>query len=219
MILFRAENSCGFNEINAIVTPTTRGFRKILKDEDISFSLPMLDKNLVNYDLSPEKTESSDQKSTPKADDDLCKPLDDEKNFDEDDETSEWLQKMGLNQTNLKVLTVNRSNSNQENTEGIDNKPQSTILIEGGEVQALFNFLLNSKFIISQTGCLTGVPPTLISPKCFIGATLQKIKVTTTTSVLATITALPKIFSFRCNKPSLKVFRTPASPSPNIQST
>jgi hypothetical protein len=176
MVLFRAENSCGFNGINATITPTTRGLRKILKDEGITFTLPMLDKVLVN-DLTPEKNELKQESLASKTDGDLCKPSDDDKNVDEDDETSEWLQKMGLDQTNLKVLSSNRSNSNQENTDSIDNKPQSTIFIEGGDVQGLFNFLLNSKLIFSQTGSLTGVPPTLVSPKCFLGATMQKIKV------------------------------------------
>jgi hypothetical protein len=181
MVLFRAENSSGYDEINAIITPTTRGLRKILKDEGISFTVPMMDKNSTNYDLSPEKatdTNTGNKTGNSKTDVDSCKPPDDDnKNVDDDDETSEWLQKLGLDQTNLKVLSFNRSNSNQENQDNIDNKPQSTIFIEGGEVQAFFNFLLNSKFIISQTGCLTGVPPTLVSPKCFVGATMQKIKV------------------------------------------
>jgi hypothetical protein len=50
-------------------------------------------------------------------------------------------------------------------------------LIKGGDVQALFNFLLNSKTCVSNSGPLTGIPPTLLSPTTFVGATLQKIKI------------------------------------------
>ena len=43
-------------------------------------------------------------------------------------------------------------------------------------MQALFNFLLNSKTCLMNSGPLTGIPPTLIAPTTFVGASLQKIK-------------------------------------------
>ena len=41
----------------------------------------------------------------------------------------------------------------------------------------LINFLLNSTSCISSSGTLAGVPPTLLSPVAFQGATLKQLKV------------------------------------------
>jgi len=53
----------------------------------------------------------------------------------------------------------------------------SLILIEDTETQGLFNWLMNSKLCISNTGPLAGIPPTLLSPVAFHGATLRPLKV------------------------------------------
>ena len=50
-------------------------------------------------------------------------------------------------------------------------------MVSGGDVQALFNFLLNSKTCVSNSGPYSGIPPTLLSPTAFVGATLQKTKI------------------------------------------
>lgn len=50
-------------------------------------------------------------------------------------------------------------------------------MIEGLEVQALYNFLINCKSAIAQTGQLAGIPPTLLAPVAFHGATLNALKV------------------------------------------
>lgn len=59
----------------------------------------------------------------------------------------------------------------------IDNSEQSLICVEGVESQALFNFLMNCKSSVSITGHFAGIPPTLLSPVAFRGATLQSLKV------------------------------------------
>ena len=53
----------------------------------------------------------------------------------------------------------------------------SLILIEDTETQGLFNWLMNSKLCLSNTGPLAGIPPTLLSPVAFHGATLRPLKV------------------------------------------
>lgn len=50
-------------------------------------------------------------------------------------------------------------------------------MVEGVEAQALFNFLLNCKSCTATTGPLAGIPPTLLSPVAFHGATLRPNKV------------------------------------------
>ena len=53
----------------------------------------------------------------------------------------------------------------------------SLLLIEGVEIQGLFNWLLNTKLCLSSTGPLAGIPPTLFSPIAFHHATLRPLKV------------------------------------------
>lgn len=45
------------------------------------------------------------------------------------------------------------------------------------EVHALYNFLINCKTTVAITGPLAGVPPTLLAPVAFNGATLNSLKV------------------------------------------
>lgn len=59
----------------------------------------------------------------------------------------------------------------------IDNLKQSLVFVKGVETQALFNFLINCKSAIAATGALAGVPPTLLAPTAFHGATLKALKV------------------------------------------
>lgn len=59
----------------------------------------------------------------------------------------------------------------------MDNSEQSLVLVEGVEIHALFNFLINCKSATSPTGPLGGIPPTLLAPVAFHGATLNALKV------------------------------------------
>ena len=65
----------------------------------------------------------------------------------------------------------------KESYKVIDNRAESTILIMGGDCQALFNFLLNCRSCVATTGPQAGVPPTLFAPTAFQGASLQALKV------------------------------------------
>lgn len=51
------------------------------------------------------------------------------------------------------------------------------VLIEGVEVQALYNLLINCKRAVPTTGPYAGIPPTLLAPVAFHGATLCSLKV------------------------------------------
>lgn len=59
----------------------------------------------------------------------------------------------------------------------MDSSHQSLILIEGVEVNSFFNFLLNCKSTIAVTGLFAGIPPTLLAPVAFFGATLNALTV------------------------------------------
>ena len=59
----------------------------------------------------------------------------------------------------------------------LDKRPESVIKVKN--CNGLFNFLLNATFLCTPAGPLTGLPPTLLSPCSFEGATLNKNKVNT----------------------------------------
>jgi hypothetical protein len=65
----------------------------------------------------------------------------------------------------------------QDKEKEVDRTPESLIYVEGVEAQALFNFLMNCKSCTASTGPLAGVPPTLLAPVAFHGATLKSLKV------------------------------------------
>lgn len=58
-----------------------------------------------------------------------------------------------------------------------DNSERSTILIEGIEVQAFYNFLINCKSATSLTGPFAEIPPTLLAPVAFHGSSLNSLKI------------------------------------------
>ena len=59
----------------------------------------------------------------------------------------------------------------------LDKRPESVIKIKN--CNGLFNFLLNAAFLCTPSGTLTGLPPTLLSPCSFEGASLNKNKMNT----------------------------------------
>ncbi|CAI7996242.1 Protein downstream neighbor of son homolog [Geodia barretti] len=83
---------------------------------------------------------------------------------------------MGLPAQDLPRLRTQRSTLPRESR--IDNRLESAVLVEGpGSVHVLFNYLLTSKTTISTSGSHAGLPPTILSPLGFRGATLRSLKV------------------------------------------
>lgn len=62
-------------------------------------------------------------------------------------------------------------------------KKKSLVLIKGmSNCQLFINLIMNSRVCIPTSGPLSGVPPTLISPVAFQGATLKSLKLRQTKS-------------------------------------
>ncbi|KAJ9598294.1 hypothetical protein L9F63_011034, partial [Diploptera punctata] len=180
--LFRAAGILGFTDIHALLTPTTRGFRQILKEEDVEFIMPLkktskrfssdntgdtgyntLDSVLDENSISGPSTNNIDTN----ADED-----------DDDEPADEWLESMGVAAEEIQQININiESKIEYDKQREVDRTPESLIYVEGVEAQALFNFLLNCKSCIATTGPLAGVPPTLLAPVAFSGATLKSLKV------------------------------------------
>ncbi|OWF42711.1 protein downstream neighbor of son homolog [Mizuhopecten yessoensis] len=171
-VLFRASAVAGQTNLSALITPTTRGMRQSLKGEDISFTLPVLEhrKNCIN----PEKGSEVRKKQgtqTKKAEQPY---LDDEDEMiDTDEGASVWLESIGLDKKHFPSLEPNKVKIQREGFKLIDNRPESTVHVIGSDVQALYNYLLNCRSCVATSGPQAGLPPTILSPTAFKGATLK----------------------------------------------
>lgn len=117
---------------------------------------------------------------------------DDDEESDEDHE--EWMEKVGLNSKVVVNLQRNSKNAQKDSLFYFDNRPKSTLMFsESGDVQALFNYLLNSKTSMLTSGPLAGVPPTLLAPVSFIGANPQKLRLEQ--NVIKSVNANGKTFT------------------------
>lgn len=184
--LFRAAGICGVSETHALITPTTRGFRHLLKEEDVEFTMP-LKKNSVKrksvdsesgYETLDSVNSETNSQCGRKEPMDNEEGADDEKDVEEDDVSNDkWLESMGIEAAEIRRLNTVQVQQKMDKERDIDKTPESLIMVEGVEAQALFNFLLNCKSCTATTGPLAGIPPTLLAPVAFHGATLRPNKV------------------------------------------
>ncbi|XP_071820067.1 protein downstream neighbor of son homolog isoform X1 [Apostichopus japonicus] len=182
-ILFRAKHISGHGSIHALLGPTTRGFRESLKAEGITFTMPLLKDDAVKYqdphqvieEVTKPQTQDSSAlcKETNSGEEDL-KPDEEEGVVDSDDVS--WLESIGLE--NVLEIDSHREQMQTDPTVKQDNRPQSVLFVEGfANVQALYNFILNYKNIVSTVGLQAGIPPTILAPMAFHGATLTSNKI------------------------------------------
>lgn len=164
-VLFRAAGVAGLADLHALMTPTTRGLRQALRDEGITFSMPLC----ANQEQMDETVDGASQ-SPPSE----TKSDGQEENAPEE-ETVTWLESLGLSQADFPSLNTTRNKMLDESRD--DRRPRSLVFVERAETLALVNFLLNSRACVCPTGPLAGVPPTLISPVAFHGASLRSLKV------------------------------------------
>lgn len=181
--LFRAAGICGISETHALVTPTTRGFRQLLKDEDVEFTMPLKKSSIKRKSVDSESgyetldsvSETNSQTVKKEGDEEVNE---EEKDVEEDDVSNDkWLESMGIEAAEIRRLNTVQVQQKIDKERDIDKTPESLILVEGVEAQALSNFLLNCKSCTATTGPLAGIPPTLLAPVAFHGATLRPNKV------------------------------------------
>ncbi|KAM5154995.1 protein downstream neighbor of Son [Callospermophilus lateralis] len=160
-VLFRAAGFAGSNVITALISPTTRGLREAMKNEGIEFSLPLIEEN--------------DQKK--KAHGTSMGLGEEQAISDEDEEESfSWLEEMGV-QDKIKKPDIQSIKLRKEKHEvQMDHRPESVVLVKGINTFTLLNFLINCKSLVATSGAQAGLPPTLLSPVAFRGATMQMLK-------------------------------------------
>ncbi|KAF4517264.1 hypothetical protein B566_EDAN008598 [Ephemera danica] len=188
--LFRAAGIGGIAEIHALITPTTSGFRGLLQKDEVVYSMPLrkeaADKKSstspssgtsppdLGYNTQDSLACSPEQGGKAEVDSDLEGSQDEDEEGEE--EAVEWLQSMGVGAADIKRMNSTHSKKSVSQASQLDQRPASMVLVEKDEeVQALFNLLLNCQSIISTTGPLAGIPPTLLAPIAFQGATLRKL--------------------------------------------
>lgn len=80
----------------------------------------------------------------------------------------------------------------------LDHKPESVVCVEGSHTFTLINFLINCKSLVAAAGSQTGLPPTLLAPVAFRGATMHTLKVrkeTRTGNTIQNVVACLTIYS------------------------
>ncbi|XP_041529198.1 protein downstream neighbor of Son [Microtus oregoni] len=160
-VLFRAAGLAGSDVVTALVSPTTRGLREAMKNEGVEFSLPLLEESGRKKKGREANLESEEEPAA----------------SDEDEEESfSWLEEIGV-QDQIKKPDMISVKLLREKTEvQMDHRPESVVLVKGLNTFTLLNFLINCKSLVATSGAQAGLPPTLLSPVAFRGASMQMLK-------------------------------------------
>ena len=146
-VLFRAAGVAGSQEISALLGPSTSGLRAALKREEIEFTLPLFQAREAEESKEPE-----------------------------DNTASEFLESLGIEADSLPGLSNTALPKNRlaaGSGKSGDGAASSLVAVAGVECQSLLNFLLNAKL---GTGRAL-LPPTLLAPVAYHGATLRRLRV------------------------------------------
>ena len=153
--LFRAAGISGSQQILALISPTTSGIRAALTRADVEFTLPL---RKVDEEGADDGGET--------ADDDCCKT--------DKDGASDILESLGIEANSLPGFAgAAGAKSTTKSDVILDGRSDSLVFVEGVECQSLLNYLLNAK--LSQGP--NELPPTILAPVAFPGATLKSLKV------------------------------------------
>ncbi|XP_010607019.1 protein downstream neighbor of Son [Fukomys damarensis] len=160
-VLFRAAGLAGSDVITALLSPTTRGLREAMKNEGIEFSLPLIEENSHKKKAYGTSLGHGEQQAI----------------SDEDEEESfSWLEEMGVHDKIKKPDILSIKLRKEKHEVQMDHRPESVLLVKGTNTFTLLNFLINCKSLVATSGPQAGLPPTLLSPIAFRGATMQILK-------------------------------------------
>ncbi|KAM4046154.1 protein downstream neighbor of Son [Anomaloglossus baeobatrachus] len=175
-VLFRAAGIAGSDVITAVMSPTTRGIREAMKNEGIVFSLPLVTNDSNKKTKPSESTCESDDHTgeTGNAGEEEEEPPD-----SDEDESFSWLEEMGVEDKIKKPDAISIKLRKEKNEVKLDHRPESVVLVKGANTFTLLNFLINCKSIVAAAGPQAGLPPTLLSPVAFRGATMHTMKART----------------------------------------
>lgn len=160
-VLFRAAGLAGSAAATALMSPTTRGVREAMRNEGIEFSLPLIKERGRETRASGTSMGHGEEPTA----------------SDEDEEESfSWLEEMGVQDKIKKPDILSIKLRKEKHEVQVDHRPESVVLVKGANTFMLLNFLINCKSVIAASGPQAGLPPTLLSPVAFRGATMQVLK-------------------------------------------
>ncbi|XP_076799270.1 protein downstream neighbor of Son isoform X1 [Arvicanthis niloticus] len=160
-VLFRAAGLAGSSVITALISPTTRGLREAMKSEGIEFSLPLLEESGHKKKVRELSLEYEEEQA----------------GSDEDEEESfSWLEEIGVQDQIKKPDVISVKLRKEKHEVQMDHRPESVVLVKGLNTFKLLNFLINCKSLVATSGAQAGLPPTLLSPVAFRGASMQMLK-------------------------------------------
>ncbi|XP_052597151.1 protein downstream neighbor of Son isoform X2 [Peromyscus californicus insignis] len=160
-VLFRAAGLAGSDVVTALISPTTRGLREAMKNEGIEFSLPLLEESGCKKKVREANLEYEEEQAA----------------SDEDEEESlSWLEEIGVQDQIKKPDTISIRLLREKHEVQVDHRPESVVLVKGLNTFTLLNFLINCKSLVATSGAQAGLPPTLLSPVAFRGASMQMLK-------------------------------------------
>ncbi|XP_018560011.1 protein downstream neighbor of son homolog [Lates calcarifer] len=182
-VLFKAAGLSGSSTITALISPTTRGLREAMKAEGIEFSLPLVEERKKSMDQQNQGEEEKEEEEEEERADECselkegvdCRGGDEEENGDEDSDFS-WLKEMGIQDKIKKPDSITIQLRKEGHTVSLDHKPESVVCVEGSHTFTLINFLINCKSLVAAAGSQAGLPPTLLAPIAFRGATMHTLK-------------------------------------------
>ncbi|XP_029930649.1 protein downstream neighbor of son homolog [Myripristis murdjan] len=181
-VLFRASGLGGSGSITALLSPTTRGLREAMKAEGIEFSLPLVEERRKSREQqSPavqRQDEDGDEYSVLK-DGDECQgdnEREEDDYGDDEDGSLSWLKEMGVEDKIKKPDSLSIQLRKERHSVSLDHKPESVVCVEGTHTFTLINFLINCKSLVAGAGSQAGLPPTLLAPTSFKGATMHTLK-------------------------------------------
>ncbi|XP_028732932.1 protein downstream neighbor of Son isoform X3 [Peromyscus leucopus] len=160
-VLFRAAGLAGSDVVTALISPTTRGLREAMKNEGIEFCLPLLEASGYKKKVREANLEYDEEQAA----------------SDEDEEESlSWLEEIGVQDQIKKPDTISIKLLREKHEVQVDHRPESAVLVKGPNAFTLLNFLINCKSLVATSGAQAGLPPTLLSPVAFRGASMQMLK-------------------------------------------
>ncbi|KAM4560161.1 protein downstream neighbor of son homolog [Odontesthes bonariensis] len=176
-VLFRAGGLGGSDTITALISPSTRGLREAMRAEGIEFSLPLVEemrRSREHPNLTLHKGRE-DEALLCGADSETDGGPDGGPDGDEEGSFA-WLKEMGVQDKIKKPDGITIQLHKEASAVSVDHKPESVVCVEGSHTFTLINFLINSKSVVAASGSQAGLPPTLLAPTAFRGASVHMLK-------------------------------------------
>lgn len=136
----------------------------------IEFTLPLLEERRKSKEQG---STAHNQETDGEEEETQSEASDEEDDDDDDDGGFSWLTEMGVQDKIKKPDNISIKMHKERNSVCLDHKPESVACVSGTHTFTLINFLINCKSLVAGAGSQAGLPPTLLAPTAFRGATLH----------------------------------------------